>query len=365
MTGAPVATRGAGGRIQSLDWLRGVAALLVMLLHLDQQLGGTVVVPGGYLAVDFFFLLSGFVLAGAYGRRLASGLTPRAFLVLRLVRLYPLYLLGLLLGIAALAWRPAASFAGGLDGVRLVASVGLNAALLPTPVAHLLFPFNIPAWTLFFEIAVNLLWASVLHRQRSSRLWLVIGASAAAVVAGGWWLGGVSGGFNRSTAMVGAARCLFSFTAGTVLFRSGLAARPWGSSIPLIPLTATLIAPMVLPVADGSPWRLPIDIFAVLLLFPAVLLVAARTQPSPALARVSAVAGDMSYPLYAIHSPLLALLLGGGQLPGLAGQMPRIVAVLVTLAGAAAALRWYDAPVRAWVSRRLRARESARPRARA
>ena len=82
-----------------LDGMRGVAALAVVALHLKDSLGISAP-PASYLAVDLFFMLSGFVLAQAYGARLAGPLSPWGFIRLRLIRLYPLYLAGLVVGAA-------------------------------------------------------------------------------------------------------------------------------------------------------------------------------------------------------------------------------------------------------------------------
>jgi peptidoglycan/LPS O-acetylase OafA/YrhL len=83
--------------------MRGAAALMVVLLHIP-MIGGQQVKPGtAYLAVDLFFLLSGVVIAHAYGPRLNGGLTPKDFLIARLVRLYPMYAIGLGLGLLAVA----------------------------------------------------------------------------------------------------------------------------------------------------------------------------------------------------------------------------------------------------------------------
>src|SRR5215210_2241655 len=86
----------------SLNGLRGLAALIVVLFH-AAALIGTQLAPGGYLAVDLFFILSGFVIAHAYDHRFAEGLGPLAFIRYRIIRFYPLYLLGLAIGASWLA----------------------------------------------------------------------------------------------------------------------------------------------------------------------------------------------------------------------------------------------------------------------
>src|ERR1041385_8149717 len=85
-------------RFEALDLLRGLAALAVVAFHVPHIPGTLSLAPRGYLAVDLFFALSGFVLAYAYGAELARGGNIRRFMVQRLIRLYPLYLIALLAG---------------------------------------------------------------------------------------------------------------------------------------------------------------------------------------------------------------------------------------------------------------------------
>ena len=80
----------------TLDGIRGIAAALVAMRHAGALFPGWDF-PNSGLAVDLFFVISGFVVASAYDRRLADGLTLGAFMRIRLIRLYPLYL----------AWAPA------------------------------------------------------------------------------------------------------------------------------------------------------------------------------------------------------------------------------------------------------------------
>src|ERR1700761_1914630 len=87
----------AGRKFETLDGLRGIAALAVVLYHLPLPLHA--LAPRGYLAVDLFFLMSGFVVAAAYEERLLSGLSTAAFALVRLKRLWPLYGLGVVLGV--------------------------------------------------------------------------------------------------------------------------------------------------------------------------------------------------------------------------------------------------------------------------
>lgn len=132
------------GRYFTLDAMRGVAAIMVVLYHAGPVT--TVIAPAGYIAVDFFFALSGFVIAATYEARLRNGLTPLRFIRIRLTRLYPLYLVGLLLGLtkALGAWLVAAPHA--LTGAQILSATVFGLAILPTlPPLDDLFPLNGPA----------------------------------------------------------------------------------------------------------------------------------------------------------------------------------------------------------------------------
>lgn len=160
-------------RFVALDGMRGIAALVVVAWHA----GATRFIPGGYLAVDLFFVLSGFVLAHAFEGRQGW----RAFMVARLKRLYPLYIAGLVMGAlsARLYLLP--------DG-RFWTTVGAGAAMLPTLVAwgvYRPYPFDPPAWSLLFELLVNAVWFALtpwLSLRLMGGIIVVSGACLAAVI---------------------------------------------------------------------------------------------------------------------------------------------------------------------------------------
>jgi peptidoglycan/LPS O-acetylase OafA/YrhL len=153
----------------ALDGLRGLAALAVALFHAAIFFPAlTVIAPAnGYLAVDFFFVLSGFVLAHAYSERFAKGMTACAFMGRRLRRLYPLYLLSLALwlplGIRGLMSRT-------LDPRQTIIAAVAALLYLPAPQSFLVYPLNPPTWSLFYELAANLFFAVIGRRGGSSPL---------------------------------------------------------------------------------------------------------------------------------------------------------------------------------------------------
>ena len=137
--------------------MRGVAAITVVLFH-GARLAGVQTMPHGYLAVDMFFALSGFVISRAYDRRLAADWTPLPFFRLRLVRFYPLYALGLALGATREMLLLATHNHFALPAPLLFGALAAAALFLPFPLEqrdNYLFAMNPPSWSLLYELLVN------------------------------------------------------------------------------------------------------------------------------------------------------------------------------------------------------------------
>ena len=243
-------------RIDTLDLLRGIAALAVVSFHFAWP-QRAVPLPRAYLAVDLFFVLSGFVIAYAYQHRLDAGMPVRRYVLARLIRLYPLYIVGTLLGAAWVAQRLLRH-----DGFEAFGpwAVTLSSAVLflPDPIGlgaaegpRLFFPFDGPAWSLFFELVVNLLYGALAVRL-SNRLLaaLILGGAvllALAIIDNGT----VNAGFAWVDAGWGSGRALFGFFVGVAVFR-------WRRhhrfvAIPIWLLGLVLLASFV-PAPGGRPW---------------------------------------------------------------------------------------------------------------
>ena len=162
----------------TLDGLRGIAALAVVGYH---SWGSALhnLLPRAYLAVDLFFIMSGVVIAAAYDDRIARGLGTAGFMAARLRRLYPLYLLATAIGIAG------AAYAG-----KPLAAWPYALAMLPAPGGQRLYPFDGAAWSLFFELAANLVFVALHPRLTTRVLAAVVAVSAvllaALEISGGW-----------------------------------------------------------------------------------------------------------------------------------------------------------------------------------
>lgn len=325
-------------RFDTLDLLRGVAALAVATLHYAAITGSPPVFPHAYLAVDMFFALSGFVIAHAYGSQLTDGASVSRFMVRRLVRLYPLYLLGSLLG-----WF---LILGELSPERWLSGFGENLLFLPAfPVTGKmtagLFPALWPAWSLFWELIANLLFAMLAPRLSTRVLGAVLALGLLVLVATGAGYGTLDAGARWSTFFGGAGRVLWSYFAGVAVYRLYQRCGSfWSPSAGL--LAMLLLAVLALPI---SGWGYDVVIAALLPLF--VLFGAQIAAPSA----IGRWLGHASYALYVLHVPILNVAMRFTPL----SNTPQLILLLpcmgITLCAAACVARYFDDPVRGWLGR--------------
>ncbi len=286
---------------QSLDLLRGIAALAVVGRHLEAGLAGWL--PSSSLAVDLFFVLSGFVIQHAYSARLEQGLGLAAFMRLRVIRLYPLYVLGTAIGAAIFAAQMLFGLGG--DVRAALASLVLGVLFLPAwrwlsaDHAHL-YPFDFPSWSLFWELVINLLYAVIVRklgwRLLVALLW--IGAAMLFVCAG--WYGQLSGGSNFTNAASGGLRVVYSFFAGVAIYRIRQAGLLRGLRLPPVVAGAILIVILALRPEPAVAY----DLAAILIAFP-LLVFASTGEPQERPCRACAFLGRISYPIYVLHIPVL------------------------------------------------------------
>jgi len=312
-------------QLHVLNGMRGIAALCVVALHFAQD--GLDLAPGGYLAVDLFFLLSGVVVASAYDARIAAGLSVAGFMGVRLIRLYPMYLLGLLLCLA-------------LGSVAYPIGAGvlaLQLAMLPAP-PHgddfSLYPAMQVAWTLGLEIAANLAFAAAHRWLTSARLLAVALAAGAAMV----WLatrhGSLDGGYHWPTLPLGLARVLFGFPAGVLLWRHRARLQ--------LPLSPWLALPAVAGIAAFDPDnRIAYDLAVALVGWPLLVTGAAASR-----AEWTGLdwLGRLSYPVYCLH---IAFRSGRLAPDSIATALAAAVGVSCL---ALFAERAYDRPLRRWLT---------------
>lgn len=335
----------------SLDWLRGLAALLILALHFELSASSTKVFSHGYLAVDLFFLLSGFVIAKSYEPLMRRPGGGRDFAVTRFIRLYPLALLGSLVGI--LTW-----LIGKFDTHHILVVIFCQIMLIPQLwQGSTLFLLNSVHWSLMLEVLANLVHALSIRRLTTSVIAVVVLLGWCGLLASAWYWGSLSGGYARTNAVEGVARVIFGYASGVLLQRLHAAGRMprWRIAPALVlPFPLLLLVPGI-PALD----RLWFADVVIVTLLPLLLVVALNSDIPVRFHRTARALGQLSYPLYAIHLPLVMTGVGAVGLFGLTGAIR--VAALGMLAAAVIALSLiaqysYDAPVRRWLTRHLHAR---------
>ncbi|MBS1813831.1 MAG: acyltransferase [Acidobacteria bacterium] len=360
-----------------LDGLRGVAALVVVLFHSFEMYAGDdpykFVIGHGYLAVDFFFLLSGFVVAYAYDDRWGR-MTQWDFYKRRLVRLQPMVILGNIIGAVLFYLQAGAAFpviaTTPAWKMLLVMFVGFTVIpILPSMDIRgwqEMHPLDGPEWTLFFEYIANILYALVLRKLPNKIMGILVALAAIFLihltvmgprgdVIGGWSV-------TPEQLHIGFARLLFPFLAGILLMRLHKrihvpGAFAWCSLILVVFLAIPRVGPPQHTWMNGL-----YESFCIIVVFPIILLMGAGSDISGKMERVCKFAGDLSYPLYISHYPLnytYTVWVNRHHVPLSQGAPISLLVVCVNVAVGYACLKLYDEPVRAWLTRRFLPKKAA------
>ena len=345
-----------------LDLLRGVAAFGVVLSHFAIYMDLSALAAHGYLAVDFFFALSGFVIAKAYSNKLADGrLKTGLFLKMRAIRLLPLVILGTTLAAIVEVGRPAIA-----DEVEhfsdTAIALAMGSFLLPilwrTTLQQVAFPLNGPIWSLFFEAVSNAAFAPCARKRMS--LWALVPVMTVSLTALAWGshlYQGINIGSRPEDFAFGFSRIGWSFSVGVALQYLPAPTLRVSIFVPTVILFAVMMTPLL------GTRNEAFDDFIALFGVPLILIMASTARPGQTVRRLSAWAGKISYPLYAIHYPLTrASSVVVAHRFGSIGRLGIAVAGTLAIAGLAeAAYRLYDVPVREWLSRKLTGRHMAAP----
>jgi peptidoglycan/LPS O-acetylase OafA/YrhL len=313
---APIARH----QFATLDGLRGTAAIGVASLHLGPAFGSGVL-PNAHLAVDFFLQLSGFIVAYAYGARIAAGMRLSTFARLRIGRLYPAFLLGMILGIFALSTT--------LDAARvpqLWCVTATHTLMLPQVcgLGAQLYPLNAPMWSILFEVLFSFMFffaAAWLLRRR----YAVLAAGLTCVAL--FWLAPqtLDGGSRSDTLAIATLRLGFSFLLGIAVYSIGITVRRRSTTISVL-LPLLLLGLLLFP--DESRGY---ELLLVTLAFPAIIVCGIVFHPAHDGTRsVLLQLGVLSYMLYAIHVPVYRLVYGSID-PAFSRDAGAGFALLVTL----------------------------------
>lgn len=360
-----------------LDALRGVAAIVVVLFHvLEVYSGGDHVkqfINHGYLAVDFFFMLSGYVMAHAYDDRWDK-MTIRDFFKRRLIRLHPMIIFGMTLGALCFYFGESAYFPKIADTSiwQLLLVLFIGYTLLPLPISmdirgwNEMHPLNGPAWSLFLEYIANILHAFILRRLSKAILSVLVLIAAAALVhyavtsktgdlVGGWSL-------EPEQLRIGFTRLLFPYMAGMLLRR---ALPVSGKKNSFLFSSLLLICCLSFPRIGGHEnlWANGLfDSLTVILIFPAIIYFGAMGEvKSGAAEKLCAFLGNISYPVYITHFPLAYVFYAWvttNNIPIEKGLLAGLLLLLLSIALSYAALKLYDEPVRKWLAKTFMGKRS-------
>jgi len=356
-----------------LDGLRGVASVLVIVFHvLETFTGGNKfaqIINHGYLAVDFFFLLSGFVVAYAYDDRWGK-MTAWDFYKRRLVRLQPMVIMGSIIGAALFYFQisPAFPYIAGTPFWEVLVIMLIGATLIPVPISmdirgwQEMHPLNGPAWSLFFEYIANILYAVLVRRFSKIVLSVFVTLAAFMLIQylvtskngdliGGWSL-------NSEQLYIGFTRVLFPFFGGVLLCRIGKLIRVknafwWSSLLIIIMLSIPRIGD------EHHVWMNGIyESLCLIIVFPLIVSIGAGGELHSARSeKICNFLGEISYPLYITHYPLIYLFTAwvvNNKVPlGINGLLMGLLVVITSLVIAYLSLRFYDKPVREWLRKKV------------
>jgi peptidoglycan/LPS O-acetylase OafA/YrhL len=354
-----------------LDGLRGVAAIMVVAMHIMESHATSrfdMLLNHGYLAVDFFFLLSGFVIGYAYDDRWGK-ITIGEFFKRRLVRLQPMVVIGMIVGAAFFYCQDSPLFPNihsvPVAQMLLVMLIGFTVIpILPSMDIRgwqEMHPLNGPAWSLFFEYVGNILYALVVRRFSNLALAILVAIAAAVLVhfavtnvngdlIGGWSL-------EPTQLYIGSVRLAFPFFAGLLLSRVVKIthiqnAFLWSSLLVVIILAMPRIG------GPENVWMNGLyESASIILIFPLIVYIGASGDVTGQYAkRFCKFLGDISYPLYITHYPLIYTYFAWvhGHKHKLGDVWPVGLLVFVSSIGLSYLyLKLYDEPLRAWLTRKL------------
>jgi peptidoglycan/LPS O-acetylase OafA/YrhL len=354
-----------------LDALRGVAAIMVLAFHICEASSTShfdQVINHGYLAVDFFFLLSGFVVGYAYDDRWGK-MTVGNFFKRRLVRLQPMVVMGMIVGAICFYFQQSGLWPGisqtPVWKMLLVMLIGFT--LIPVPPSldirgwTEMHPLNGPGWSLFYEYIANILYGLLVRKFSKTALSILVFLAGCALIhlAVTSPNGDIIGGWSIEPAQlhVGFARVLYPFFAGLLLSRTAKIiyiknAFLWCSLLIIIVLS--------IPRIGGSAhlWMNGLyESLSIIFIFPLIVFLGAGGKVKGEYAsRICKFLGGISYPLYITHYPLIYIYTAWVQDNKIPFQKALPVGLLVIISAIAiayACLKLYDEPVRQWLKKKI------------
>ncbi|MRJ08014.1 acyltransferase [Ornithobacterium rhinotracheale] len=354
-----------------LDGLRGVAAIMVVWYHIFEGLATSPVdqkFNHGYLAVDFFFILSGFVIGYAYDDRWKI-MNFKDFAKRRIIRLHPLVVMGAAIGLISYLIQGGITWEGEkVAPFSIALAFLLNLFLIPLlPSLDIrgygeMFPLNGPNWSLFFEYIGSFLYALILRKLSTRALAIVVALSGLGLcsfavfnLSGNAHLG-VGWTLAEYNFLGGFLRVMFSFSAGLLLSR---VCKPHAIKGAFWICSLVLIALLSMPyISETHIWLNGLyDAVCVIFIFPILVYLGASGQVSNNFtSKVYKFLGDLSYPLYMVHYPFMYLfyawLWDGERSTAQIGQIIPIL-FLGNILLAYLVFKFYDVPVRKYLTQKF------------
>lgn len=347
-----------------LDGLRGLAAIVVVIFHFMEIVitdPNKNFILHGYLAVDFFFCLSGFVIAYAYDSRIANmGLVT--FIKLRLIRLEPLVVIGSVLGLLTFLFDPYTNLYS-LYGFKKTALLFITSTfLIPYPVMperfFNLFSLNAPSWSLFWEYVASIFYATMLFKATKKVLATLVLLAAAGLFYVGWHSGSLVGGWSGGTFFDGLARISFSFSIGMLIFRSNWIIK---NKLGLPGMSVLLLLAFLTPYSEHWNWL--VEPIIVIIYFPLLVSLGAGAKLAGRQHKINKFSGDISYPLYMTHYPFIWIFLSYVVVkkPSLA-QLNWVIplGVILLIGVSYLVFKFLDFPIRRYLTDKLKASANLR-----
>jgi len=357
-----------------LDGLRGIAAIMVVFFHVfeihSQGDHTKQIINHGYLAVDFFFLLSGFVLGYAYDDRWGK-MTLKDFFKRRVIRLQPMIIIGSLIGALLFYFQDSPDLGwGGIHEVpiwKMLLIMFLGFTLIPVGKGldirgwNEMHPLNGPAWSLFFEYIANIVYALVLRRTTKIVLSILVVLAASITIhyaltnpngdiIGGWSID------DPTQLRIGFTRLAFPFLTGLLLARIGKLHYTKNAF-----LSASLLLVVFLSIphlgGDNNIWNRLYECFCLIVIFPFIIWLGAGGKiHGKKTSKICKFLGDISYPIYITHFPIAYVYYAwvtNNKLTLVESWYFGLLVIVAAIAVAYLTMRFYDLPVREWLRRKF------------
>ena len=352
-----------------LDALRGVASITVVIFHIFEIFSGgdhtKQILNHGYLAVDFFFLLSGFVIGHAYDNRWNT-MNFKSFLKRRLIRLHPMIIVGMSIGALCFYFSASEKLFPLVNDTSLLTLIGytlLGFLLIPVTIPMdirgwtEMYPTNGPAWSLFFEYIANILYALILRKLPTKIIGIITALAAInliyfATTSGN---GDVIGGWSISEEQlyIGFTRLSFPFLAGLLMARL---MKPRKVNNAFLISSVLLVAFLIMPRIGNlqNVWVNGIyDSATIIILFPMIIFIGASGNiTSKYASKLSTFLGNISYPLYIVHFPFTYIFYAwvvNNDIKILDAIPYGILLLILSIVVAQISFKFYDVPVRKWL----------------